>query len=670
MCGDNKFCDEELRCSKYGKITGLSQSDVIIKHFYCQYSFRENGDSLYNRIDRSDEGITNTLDVSDNTLIDYSYLMPCNNSHGEPGVSCHVLSTDKSDPVLWCAPSYVWCRSDGQASCVTSEDGTRTSTSDGILCRNKTFWETKEPSLFNYRGLMSGLGARCNGSLMHHIIPWYKFYNGVPASWIKQNCEDKSDQVFSSGEPCHNRTYYISIHNKEWCSKLWVKMENEPICTNTSAWLKNTIIDQSRLDDPHFCQDSCAKPGLNCIACENEKYFKCSRSDYCIHPDLKCDGHPQCPDNEDEDFEMCKTEYFYKKVVAPFASFKCNSATYPNIYTIATACNKITECVNGTDEEFCNNDASTTSILVGLMFGVLGLFIGLKIPHLIEYHKKTKEQENKRNTNEESLFDEIIQKMKENPYDKLNNRKINTYLLYILNSKETAIIKEIYIQFYDCLSAVFLNNEAEIFFYLKANMHPEVTKDIVEHKFRGLKTKIIYFIEKIIGRNKITKLLDKITTTPSLRMSLSALRALVSMMVHFLDIVKDVTLAGSLLVITGGLTAITEFPTNFGSAVVLCWMGTIIVPILASSLNLALTQPFLVFTSTRLRAMRGGRMVAALGCLLLSPLNTVVLKTNLEITEQRAIEAARDQSDSTCNLLQDCEVIEEKLLEYLQIELG
>ena len=42
-------------------------------------------------------------------------------------------------------------------------------------------------------------------------------------------------------------------------------------------------------------------------------------------------------------------------------------------------------------------------------------------------------------------------------------------------------------------------------------------------------------------------------------------------------------------------------------------MGTIIVPILVSSLNLALTQPFLVFTSTRLRAMRGGRVVAALG---------------------------------------------------------
>ena len=63
-------------------------------------------------------------------------------------------------------------------------------------------------------------------------------------------------------------------------------------------------------------------------------------------------------------------------------------------------------------------------------------------------------------------------------------------------------------------------------------------------------------------------------------------------------------------------------------------------------------------------------MVAALGCLLLSPLNTVVLKTNLEMTQQTAIEAARDLSDNTLDLFQECEVIEATLQEYYQIELG
>ena len=49
-----------------------------------------------------------------------------------------------------------------------------------------------------------------------------------------------------------------------------------------------------------------------CKACTNSEFFNCSRSGYCIHQDLKCDGHPQCPDNEDEDYILCKDEYIKK----------------------------------------------------------------------------------------------------------------------------------------------------------------------------------------------------------------------------------------------------------------------------------------------------------------------------------------------------------------------
>ena len=42
----------------------------------------------------------------------------------------------------------------------------------------------------------------------------------------------------------------------------------------------------------------------------------------------------------------------------------------------------------------------------------------------------------------------------------------------------------------------------------------------------------------------------------------------------------------------------------------------------------------------------------------------------VSMTQQRAIEAARDLSDNTLELFEDCDVIEAKLQEYLQIELG
>ena len=63
---------------------------------------------------------------------------------------------------------------------------------------------------------------------------------------------------------------------------------------------------------------------------------------------------------------------------------------YPQIFTIATACNGIPECLDDLDEKkkFCNTDSVTTPILVGVMFLVLGLFLGLKMPHFIEFNKQ------------------------------------------------------------------------------------------------------------------------------------------------------------------------------------------------------------------------------------------------------------------------------------------
>ena len=68
---------------------------------------------------------------------------------------------------------------------------------------------------------------------------------------------------------------------------------------------------------------------------------------------------------------------------------KYNRVLYPQIFTIATACNGIPECLNGLDEKerVCNTDSVTTPILVGALFLVLGLFLGLKMPHYIEFHK-------------------------------------------------------------------------------------------------------------------------------------------------------------------------------------------------------------------------------------------------------------------------------------------
>lgn len=52
--------------------------------------------------------------------------------------------------------------------------------------------------------------------------------------------------------------------------------------------------------DPHSCFASCEKPGPGCESCTNNTYFMCNQSGVCLHPELECDGHPQCHPPEDE----------------------------------------------------------------------------------------------------------------------------------------------------------------------------------------------------------------------------------------------------------------------------------------------------------------------------------------------------------------------------------
>ena len=610
-CGDHQSCNKTLLCDnrKGEGIQSLNQckkTEIINEHFYCQYH-RFDGNSVYDTINREDESITNTLIPK--AIVNYSSnLTKCNADEGL-GLNC-IVDENKSR----CYHPAAWCRSDKTFSCII--DGKKIASNDKTLCQDKLFWNNVTDCVTD-RGrwvfvvgdvfVTDGTGIRCNGSLMHMIYPWYKYYNGLPEARLKQQCEDKSDQVFDLGTPCPDVNHYLKIHNQLWCNN--ARMMDEEICTNPQSWIESNS-NKIKID-PHNCQSSCNEPGTNCIACRNENYFNCSMSGRCIHKDLVCDGHPQCPKGEDENYEMCKPEYLKKRVVEPFVTFKCKSKVYPNIYTIATACNNVPECLNDEDESLCDIDKYTTWVLVFLAVGILAMFISLKLPQILDFRKKRQNQ-GKSKIFKESHFHDILKKLKENPYDKGASKKINIYLLHILNTKKTTEIKKTFIEFYDNIAEVFQMEEAKIFCFLKANIHSLVTADVVEHKFRGLKTKIIEFIEDTVGKRIINDFRDKITETPSLRMSLSSLVAIYHLMSNFLDVAKDIALFFSLLFIMGGPEAIKEFPTNFSSDIVLCWLVTIILPVFASSLYLALYAPFLVFTTKKLKDMRGGKLMARL----------------------------------------------------------
>ena len=287
-------------------------------------------------------------------------LENCADNYGNPGMRGAATGGV-------CLPNYKWCTEDRDL-CKNSPG--RKFQKLQRLCQNSTFWDSQDCNIYKTDGIVLSYGERCRGSLQHCVYPPYLNYDfKARRAWdLLSQCKDKSDQIFMRHSQCN-----MSAHLDIYCDKclddrshFWWKNADwgdcETKCGNKTKFFqeqtdpnKKWKSDQDRNDvlDPHNCQASCLEPGYGCTACENKNYFNCSLSSNCLHPDLVCDGVPQCPpvppstEPEDEELERCKE----KGVFRSDATMKCQSIFHPEVTIMAVPCNGVPECHKNADEE-------------------------------------------------------------------------------------------------------------------------------------------------------------------------------------------------------------------------------------------------------------------------------------------------------------------------------
>ena len=196
-------------------------------------------------------------------------------------------------------------------------------------------------------------------------------------------------------------------------------------------------------DDKHSCphtweycleSQKCIPKGWHCTEkeCDNdEEYFYCNKSQKCIPRQWLCDGAIQCPiAAEDEAFEFCQPQEIFPQS----ATIQCEESFRPkfNVEIMATPCDGVPECHDGSDEVCGEKLKQIVPIISGGLFLIIGfIWLGLYLK-ITKFNRRENDMDNSR-------FDDrweprLCRFMKGNALAELKVQMLNDFLKNQFNS--------------------------------------------------------------------------------------------------------------------------------------------------------------------------------------------------------------------------------------------
>lgn len=638
---DLKECTETVQCSHTTSSHSQPSLGPRYAHTECQYE-RDENNGEYDNIGRGDERSLTALVLS--SPVNYTELQPCTTAEGQPGLTCGEK----------CKEKIAWCRGGVRQSDTCTTATTQFSTSDATLCSNTTFWAAVSCNVMESDGEIQAFGRRCSAASQHCYYPWYskntEDFRHIESHMLP-TCHDYSDRIFHINTSC-NITAYV----EEYCAKVCsgtnrLKHCKEEICQNKTVWISNQT-DRFILD-PHNCQSSCQDPSRGCDACTNtEEYFNCSESGVCIHRDLLCDGHRHCEHGEDEDYEKCLPTYIKHGVIREYGTQKCPNRMYPKIFTLAVVCDGVPECEGDTDEPAICDDKFMKFYTWGALVAIIVLWLSFQ-KFAMKFRTTSASGEAPERFWEKMKMEKVTDESSYRNFhqSELFSEEMNIVLAELKYSENSDDIKKVCDEILKLEQICHRSNENELFCCLHQHLEPELFGMIMEIYRPGYLSKRLPAVATTMAR---------LRGNENVRTALNRSGLISSIM----EISKDFILAGTMLAMIGGPQALTSM--TFTSTTVLCLLMTIFIPLIFSTLGLAMEDPEVILKPYKI-SKKLNRVAAQALVIIFSIFNPILLLNSQNENERKL---RKESGEKLLARLQEGARIKKQYVKYLKTELG
>ena len=142
--------------------------------------------------------------------------------------------------------------------------------------------------------------------------------------------------------------------------------------------------------------------------------------------------------------------------------------------------------------------------------------------------------------------------------------------------------------------------------------------------------------------------------------------SLSSLIFTMMEIAKDNILVITILVMTGGPKALLFYPEKFTSAIVLCLLVTIVVPLMFSTLGLAMGNPEAILKPYNIGTLLKRSVIQAF--VLIFPFLNPILLVNSKNENDRQLR--KESGEKLLDRLEDGALIKKEYVKYLKTEQG